>query len=95
MDQATGVAVDASGKVYVGDSHAGHRIVVFYSDGTPAGTIGSGAGNATAGDTDDPRSIALGPDGDLYVADLGATRLISRVRQRSTRVKRRLTTHRA
>ena len=61
-----GVAVDASGNVYVADSNNG-RLVVFAPDGSQLGVIGRGAG---AGNLGLPRGIAIDDSGRVYVADL-------------------------
>jgi hypothetical protein len=75
FDQVSGVAVDAAGNVYVGDSHEHHRVVVFKPNGSFAKTIGGGEGLAEAGETPDPRAIALGPEGNLYVDEEGDYRI--------------------
>ena len=69
-----GVAVDATGNVYVADSQ-NYTIRKI----TPAGVVSTVAGNASVqGNTDgtgsaasfyDPENLAIGPDGNIYVAE--------------------------
>jgi DNA-binding beta-propeller fold protein YncE len=77
FDTPTGIAVDAAGVVYVSDS--GHnRIRSIAKDGSVSEFAGSGqAGAADSGDRlaasfNDPRGLAFGPAGELYVADFGS-----------------------
>ncbi|MEU6273045.1 NHL repeat-containing protein [Streptomyces populi] len=71
----TGVAVDRSGNLYIGDGH-NHRVRKV----TPGGIITTVAGNGIAGYVADggpavgqqlyyPYSVAVAPSGDLYIGD--------------------------
>jgi sugar lactone lactonase YvrE len=67
------VAVDSSGTVYAADYH-NHRIAKITSSGvvtTLAGGSGSGFadGNGASAKFNNPNSLAIGPDGAIYVAD--------------------------
>jgi DNA-binding beta-propeller fold protein YncE len=61
-----GVAVDASGKVYVADSNNG-RLVVFDAGGNDLGLIPRGS---KVGDLGLPRGTAIDDAGRIYVADV-------------------------
>ena len=61
-----GVAVDASGRVYVADSNNG-RLVVFDRDGNQLGQIPRGS---KVGDLGLPRGTAIDDAGRIYVADV-------------------------
>lgn len=72
----TDVAVDSSGNVYVAE-RSGHRIRKFTVGGSINTVAGNGTAGAPAGDggngTDQmlnfPAGLALGPQGDLFIAD--------------------------
>ncbi|MEK7755791.1 MAG: hypothetical protein AAB385_01105 [Planctomycetota bacterium] len=61
-----GLAFDAAGRAYVADMMGG-RILVFGSDQALAQTIGQRGDRY--GDMGQPRHLAVGPDGVLFVAD--------------------------
>ena len=78
--EVNGAAVAADGSVYLGDA-GGHRIRKV----DPAGIITTIAGTGEDGDSGDggpatdatfgyPGSLAIDPDGDLYVSDCGSER---------------------
>jgi sugar lactone lactonase YvrE len=75
FNEVNGIAVDENGRVYLGDA-GGHRIRLVDTDGT----ISTIAGTGEAGHTGDggpateaafgyPGSLALDPEGNLYVSD--------------------------
>jgi RHS repeat-associated protein len=76
-----GIAVGADGSLYIADS-ANHRIrrvdadriITTVAGNGPAGYSGDG-GLATAAQLNYPIDIALGPDGSLYIADSGNSRI--------------------
>jgi DNA-binding beta-propeller fold protein YncE len=61
-----GLAVDATGRTYVADMMGG-RVLVFGSDQTLTQTIGQRGDRY--GDMGQPRHLAVGPDGVLFVTD--------------------------
>jgi sugar lactone lactonase YvrE len=66
FNQPQGIAVDASGHVYVSDTY-NHRVQVFSNDGVflaQWGSYGSAPGQFYR-----PSGIAVGPDGRIYVSD--------------------------
>jgi sugar lactone lactonase YvrE len=68
LGRSTGIAVTADDTVYLIDS-AAHRVVAFSADGAPLGSWG-GSGTA-ASQFSNPRDVAIGPDGRIYVLDSG------------------------
>ena len=74
--QPQGVALDASGNIYVTNvypSQGGFNVVKFNSHGKYLATIGSaGSGD---GQFNDPEGIAVDASGDIYVADSGNNRI--------------------
>ena len=83
FNQPLGLTQDALGNVYVADT-GNHTIRRIAADGTVstvaglAGSSGATDGTGTAARFNQPAAIALGPDGDLYVAD-SSNHLIRRV----------------
>lgn len=72
-----GVAVDASGNIYVGDTYT-HRIRLLTKTtvSTYAGsTVGFADGTLTTAKFKYPYHVALGPNGRLFVADYGNNRI--------------------
>ncbi|HXP87260.1 MAG TPA: IPT/TIG domain-containing protein [Bryobacteraceae bacterium] len=76
-----GVALDAANNLYVDDVN-NNRIRVVLSDGTIQTVAGDGAagfggdgGPATSGALNNPRSVAVGTFGDIYVADFANSRV--------------------
>ena len=78
-----GVAVDASGNVYIADT-GNHRIRMVTNPGS-SGTISTVAGNGTAGFSGDgqlatsalhtPFGVAVDASGNVYIADTGNSRI--------------------
>ncbi|MBO9542876.1 SMP-30/gluconolactonase/LRE family protein, partial [bacterium] len=72
------VAVAADGTIYVADS-SNHRIRKIAPDGTVTTLAGSSAGyvdgTGAAAKFVQPRGLAIGPDGNVYVADTGNHRI--------------------
>jgi sugar lactone lactonase YvrE len=83
FNQPQGLTQDAAGNLYVADT-GNHTIRRVAADGTVstiaglAGTQGTSDGTGSAARFNQPTGIALGPDGDLYVADR-SNNLIRRV----------------
>ena len=83
FNQPLGLTHDALGNVYVADT-GNHTIRRIAADGTVstvaglAGSSGAADGTGTAARFNQPAGIALGTDGDLYVAD-SSNNLIRRV----------------
>ncbi|WP_188689891.1 hypothetical protein [Silvimonas amylolytica] len=79
FDQPQGVAVDDAGNVYVADTR-NLRIRKITPDGTVSTLAGSGTavsqdGTGAAASFTYPRTLAMGPDGNLYVGELNVGRL--------------------
>jgi DNA-binding beta-propeller fold protein YncE len=66
FDSPQGVAVDASGKVYVTDTY-NHRVQVFDNDG--AFLLQWGGYGSAPGQFYRPMGIGVGPDGRIYIGD--------------------------
>ena len=74
-----GLALDGAGHVYVADS-ANHRIRKITPDGFVSTLAGSGRkgsedGAAAMATFTEPTGVALGPDGDVYVLEIGMERV--------------------
>ena len=66
LPEAKGLARDAAGRLYVVQS-AANRITILNPDGSVATTLGkAGSGD---GDFQEPWSVAIAPDGSVFVAD--------------------------
>jgi len=74
-----GVAVAADGTIYVGDAGESNRIRKLSPDGNvttlAGGSEGFADGAGAAASFNTPSALALGPDGNLYVADTGNNRI--------------------
>jgi sugar lactone lactonase YvrE len=67
-----GIDADQEGYIYLVDS-GGNRVVKFMADGTPLGCWGAlGTG---PGEFQSPRNIAIDPDRNIYVTDMGNSRV--------------------
>src|SRR6185369_781020 len=74
-----GVAVAVDGTIYVADAGESNRIRKLSPDGNvttlAGGSEGFADGAGAAASFNTPSALALGPDGDLYVADTGNNRI--------------------
>src|SRR5262245_36042640 len=74
-----GVAVAADGTIYVADAGESNRIRRISPDGNvttlAGGSEGFADGAGTSASFNTPSALALGPDGNLYVADTGNNRI--------------------
>lgn len=74
-----GVAIAVDGTVYVADAGESNRIRKISPDGTvttlAGGREGFADGTGTSASFNTPSALALGPDGNLYVADTGNNRI--------------------
>ena len=78
----TGVAVDSSGNVYVGDAGNNNRIQKFNSNGTfitKWGSSGNGDGQFSS-----PNGVAVDSSGNVYVADAGNNNRIQKFNSNGT-----------
>jgi len=81
LGQPEGIAVDQAGNVYVAEA-ANHRIRKIATDGSIQTIAGTGVagfagdgGPASAAQLNQPYGLALDSEGDLYIADLGNSRV--------------------
>ena len=80
FSQSAGLTHDAAGNVYIADT-GNHTIRRLGTDGMVstiaglAGTSGNTDGSGAAARFSSPRGIFMAPDGDLYVADAGNSRI--------------------
>ena len=65
------LAIDQAGRVYVTDPQT-FRVLVFSADGQPVAAFGASGADALAL----PNGIAIAPDGTVWVADAGASRIV-------------------
>ena len=74
-----GVAIAADGTIYVADAGESNRIRKISPDGTvttlAGGSEGFADGAGASASFNTPSALALGPDGNLYVADTGNNRI--------------------
>ena len=81
LNAPAGVAVDASGNVYIADS-GNHSIrevltsgiITIIAGNSYPGNAGD-TGPATGANLYDPQDVALGPNGSVYIADTGNSRI--------------------
>jgi DNA-binding beta-propeller fold protein YncE len=73
LEAPMGVAVDATGDVYVADT-GHHRIVKSAPQGPLLATFGGLEGDG-AGQFSKPQGVAIGADGSIFVADTGNNRV--------------------
>lgn len=73
FNMPTDVAVAADGTFYVSDGYGNGRVLRFGADGALLGTWGQIG--VAPGQFVTPHGIAIGPDGDVYVADRGNARV--------------------
>ena len=83
LDSPAGVAVNATGDVFIADQFVGrvyrvdastHAITTYAGGGSPGDGVGDGPA-ATAAHLEQPRGLAIDAAGNLYVADYGGGRV--------------------
>lgn len=79
FEKPSGIAVDRDGTVYVADRNS-HMIRKIAPDGQVSTVAGSGQsgsrdGKGAAAAFSQPNGLAIGPDGNLYVADTGNNKI--------------------
>src|ERR1044072_8122808 len=79
LSDPLGIAVAADGTIYVADAGESNRIRKLSPDGSvttlAGGNEGFANGAGTSASFNTPSALALGPDGNLYVADTGNNRI--------------------
>jgi peptidylamidoglycolate lyase len=73
FDQPTDVAIASDGNFYISDGYGNSRISKFSPDGKFL--LSWGTAGRELGQFDTPHSLALDPNGNVYVADRGNARL--------------------
>jgi DNA-binding beta-propeller fold protein YncE len=77
-DPSAVAVAPGSGILYVADTDD-DRVLVYAPDGALLEKWGSGGGNGSsgsgAGEFESPRALAIGPEGDVFVADFGNNRI--------------------
>jgi hypothetical protein len=74
LERPGGVAVDASGNVWVSDAN-NNRVVEYDKNGAFIRQIGGTAAGSASGQFSAPRGVAIAPNGTVWVADSGNKRL--------------------
>lgn len=72
LADASAIAAGRDGRLYVAEE-GNHRVSIFSSSGRFLSSFGSFARSPRRGHFDAPRALAVGPVGNVYVADRGGT----------------------